>query len=381
MKKIVIAPDGFKESRSAFEVAVAMQAGVKKVWPLSETILLPVADGGHGTLETLVNNSDGCLMTTEVGDPIGRKIKAEWGALGDGKTAVIEIARASGLDLLSKSERNPQLTSTRGVGQLFKSALDEGFTEFIVGVGGSSTNDGGSGMIMELGVKLLDENGNSIGDGGSELSRLTSIDISNFDERVKKTSVTVACDVTNPLCGHHGASAIFGPQKGASPDMVIELDSALSNYSNVIEKYLGVNVSDYPGAGASGGIGAAFMAFFNAKLRIGADIILDFLDINSALNGADLVIVGEGQFDRSTVFNKAPVSVASRAKERGIPVIGIAGSLGVGFEEVHNHGIDSVFSLVNRPMSLNDALKNTDRLVEIATEEACRAINIGMKSS
>jgi len=381
MKKIVIAPDGFKESRSAFEVAVAMQAGVKKVWPLSETILLPVADGGHGTLETLVNNSDGCLMATEVADPIGRKIKAEWGALGDGKTAVIEIARASGLDLLSKSERNPQLTSTRGVGQLFKSALDEGFTEFIVGVGGSSTNDGGSGMIMELGVKLLDENGNSIGDGGSELSRLTSIDISNFDQRVKKSSVIVACDVTNPLCGHHGASAIFGPQKGASPDMVIELDSALSNYSNVIEKYLGVNVSDYPGAGASGGIGAAFMAFFNAKLRIGADIILDFLDINSTLNGADLVIVGEGQFDRSTVFNKAPVSVASRAKERGIPVIGIAGSLGVGFEEVHNHGIDSVFSLVNRPMSLNDALKNTDRLVEIATEEACRAINIGMESS
>ena len=379
LKKILIAPDGFKESLKAIEVAKSMEIGVKKVWPKIETKLLPVADGGDGTMETIIGQSNGKIYNSMVTDPLGRKIVAEWGGIESKNIAVIEIAKSSGLSLLTEEERNPLITSTRGAGQLIKEALDLGYKEIIIGVGGSATNDGGIGMLSELGVKFYNSEKKEIGDGGNALIDLEYIDTSKLDNRIKNTSIIVACDVSNPLCGPKGASAIFGPQKGATPQMVSKLDKALMNYAKIIKKDLDIDIINYPGSGASGGLGAAFMAFFGARLRLGADIVLDLLDIDTQLKDSNLVIVGEGQFDRSTIFNKAPISVAHRAKSIGIPVLGIAGSLGAGFNEIHNHGIDSMFSLVNRPMSMNDAVSNSKRLIEIATEQACRAINMGLK--
>ena len=378
MKKVVLAPQGFKESLTGMEIANAMSIGVKRVWPDVETVLIPVADGGDGTLQALVDSSDGEVRVSKVEDAIGRVIKAEWGALGNGTTAVIEVASAVGLARLTPEERDVRNSSTRGVGQLFIEALDAGFTDFIIGVGGSATNDGGAGMIQAMGGKLTDSNGKDIAPGGVALSDLAHIDISELDPRMADVNVVVACDVNNPLCGTRGASAIFGPQKGATYEDVQELDAALANFAEVISKDLNTDVADIPGAGASGGLGAGLMGFFDARLRLGADIVLEAVSLEEHLVDADLVIVGEGQFDRSTVFNKSPVAVAQRAKIRGIPVIGIAGSLGAGFAEVHDHGIDAVFSLVSRPMSLKAAMDDTKRLVAIATEEACRAIALSI---
>lgn len=360
------------------EIAVAMSIGVKQVWPEAETVLIPVADGGDGTLQALVDSSGGDVRTARVEDAIGRTIEAEWGALGNGTTAVIEVANAIGLARLSQDERDVRNASTFGVGQLFIEALDAGFSDFIIGVGGSATNDGGAGMIQAMGGKLTDSNGDDIARGGIPLSDLANIDVSDLDPRMVGANVVVACDVNNPLCGTRGASAVFGPQKGATYEDIQELDAALAKFAEVITKDLHTDVAEIPGAGASGGLGAGLMGFFDARLRLGADIVLEALSLDKHLADADLVIVGEGQFDRSTVFNKSPVAVAQRAKRRGTPVIGIAGSLGAGFREVHEHGIDAVFSLVNRPMSLKAAMEDTKRLVAIATEEACRALVINI---
>ena len=376
MKKVVIAPQEFKESLSGMEIAEAMSLGVKRVWPHAETILIPVADGGDGTLQALVDSSGGEVRTATVQDAIGRLIKAEWGALGNGTTAVIEVANAVGLARLSSEERDVRNASTFGIGQLVIEALNAEFNHFIIGVGGSATNDGGAGMIQAMGGRLSDKNGKELPRGGIALANLTTIDISDMDSRVLDADIVVACDVNNPLCGPRGASAIFGPQKGASFQDVQDLDAALANFAEVIANDLHTNVAEIPGAGASGGLGAGLMGFFDARLRLGADIVLEAVSIEDHLVGAELVIVGEGQFDRSTVFNKSPVAVAQRAKKHGTPVIGIAGSLGAGFSEVHQHGIDAVFSLVNRPMSLKTAMEDTKRLVTIATEEACRAIAV-----
>jgi glycerate kinase len=378
MKKVVIAPQGFKESRTGMEIARAMEAGVKRVWPQAQTVLVPVADGGDGTLQSLVDVSGGRVETAVVTDPLGRRIEAQWGALGDGVTAVIEMARSSGLALLARDERDPLGASTRGVGELFRAALDAGHKKFIVGIGGSATNDAGAGMAQALGARFLDRDGNDLPPGGRALARLDRIDLSGFDARIADAEVVVACDVNNPLCGDTGASAIFGPQKGATPDMVRELDAALARFAEIVKRDVGKDVSQRPGAGAAGGLGAGLMAFMDAELRLGADIVLDAVKLEKKLEGADLVIVGEGQFDKSTVFDKSPVGVAKRAAKLGVPVIGIAGSLGEGFEKLHDMGIAAVFSLVSGPMSLQDAMDDTDRLVTRATEEACRAIALGM---
>ena len=378
MNKVVLAPQGFKESLSGMEIAEAMAIGVKSVWPEAETVLIPVADGGDGTLQALVDSSGGEVRSAEVEDPIGRTIESQWGALGNGTTAVIEVASAVGLARLGQDERDVRNASTFGVGQLFIEALDAGFTDFIIGVGGSATNDGGSGMIQALGGKLTDSDGNDIARGGIALLDLVNIDVSGLDPRMANVNIVVACDVNNPLCGTRGASAIFGPQKGATAEDIQELDAALANFAEIIAKNLHKDVAEIPGAGASGGLAAGLMGFFDARLRLGADIVLEALNIEKHLKDAELVIVGEGQFDRSTVFNKSPVAVAQRAKRIGIPVIGIAGSLGAGFREVHEHGIDAVFSLVNRPMTLKAAMGDTKQLVAIATEQACRAISINL---
>ncbi len=378
--KIVIAPQEFKESLSGIEIAQAMKEGVLRVWHDADTHLIPVADGGDGTLQSLVDASNGVLMTSTLDDPLGRPIDAVWGALGDGHTAVIEMARASGLALLDSTERDPLIASTSGVGQLISHALDAGYRRLIIGIGGSATNDGGAGMAQVLGAKLLDADGNPLPPGGGALSTLDRIDASDIDPRLNATEIEVACDVTNPLCGSTGASAIFGPQKGADAEMVAHLDSALNRFGMVLKRDLAKDVMETPGAGAAGGLGAGLMAFTNARLRPGADIVIDALDVEARLEGASLVIVGEGQTDRSTIFNKAPVAVAQRAKALGIPVIAISGSLGSGYEQVHDFGIDAAFSILDGCKTLETAMSETAELVANATEQACRALSVSLKT-
>ncbi len=378
--KIVIAPQEFKESLRGIEIARAMREGVIRVWPDAETELVPVADGGDGTLQSLVDASDGEIMSATVDDPLGRPIDAIWGALGDGQTAVIEMARSSGLAILTPEERNPLITTTYGVGQLMLRALDAGYRHLIIGIGGSATNDGGAGMAQALGARLLDADGNELARGGGALAQLDRIDVSSLDPRLSETMIDVACDVNNPLCGKTGASAIFGPQKGADPETVKYLDAALHRFGELLERDLGQDVMMVPGAGAAGGLGAGLMAFTNALLRPGADIVIDALDLDARLEGASLVIVGEGQTDRSTIFHKAPVAVAQRAKVQGTPVIAISGSLGDGYQQVHELGIDAAFSILDCCMTLEDAMAETAELVTKATEQACRAVRVTVNS-
>ena len=378
--KIVIAPQEFKESLRGIEIAQAMREGVLRVWPEAETQLVPVADGGDGTLQSLVDASDGEIMTATVDDPLGRPIDVVWGALDDGRTAVIEMARSSGLALLKPEERNPLVTSTYGVGQLMSLALDAGYRHLIIGIGGSATSDGGAGMAQALGAKLLDADGNELVRGGGALADLHGIDVSELDARLAESTIDVACDVNNPLCGETGASAIFGPQKGADAAMVEYLDNALHRFGGLLLRDLGKDVMEVPGAGAAGGLGAGLMAFTNARLRPGADIVIDALDLDARLEGTSLVIVGEGQTDRSTIFNKAPVAVAQRAKARNIPTIAISGSLGDGYELVHELGIDAAFSILDCCMTLEDAMSETATLVAKATEQACRALRVSISA-
>ena len=380
MPKIVIAPQEFKGSLTAIEIARAIEAGVLRAIPHAETVLAPVADGGDGTLQALVDSSGGRIESTAVTGPLGEEIVAEWGALGDGETAVIEMARSSGLALVDLDDRDPRLATTRGVGDLIVAALDAAQSKFIIGIGGSATNDGGGGMMQALGASLLDGTGCELEPGGAALARLDRIDVSNVDPRVRSASVVVACDVNNPLCGPTGASAVFGPQKGATPEIVAELDAALGHFADIVERDLDADVRNRAGAGAAGGLGAGLMAILNAELRAGVDIVLDAVGLEERLDGADLVITGEGQIDASTVFNKAPVGVARLARRRGIPVFGLAGSLGQGYEEVHNLGIDAMFTLVDRPMTLDEALADTERLVTSLAEEATRAFAAGARA-
>ena len=376
--KIVIAPQEFKESLTGIEIARAMEEGVLRVWPDCETDLVPVADGGDGTLQSLVDASDGEILSARVEDPLGRPIDAIWGALGDGQTAVIEMARSSGIALLQPEERDPMVTSTYGVGQLMSLALDAGYRNLIIGIGGSATNDGGAGMAQALGAKLLDSVGDELSKGGGALADLHHIDVSGLDPRLADANIDVACDVNNPLCGETGASAIFGPQKGADAATVRFLDDALNRYGNVLERDLGRAVMEVPGAGAAGGLGAGLMAFTNADLRPGADIVIDALELEDRIKGASLVIVGEGQTDRSTVFNKAPVAVAQRAQRQGIPTVAISGSLGDGYELVHDHGIAAAFSILDCCMSLDEAMSETATLVTNATEQVCRTLRVNV---
>ena len=374
IKNILISPQEFKESLTGLEVANAIQEGINKVDSKIKTSLVPVADGGDGTLQTMVDVTGGEIITETVRDPLGRNIDSVWGKLGDDSSAVIEMAKASGLALLNENEKSATLTSTYGTGQLFKFALDQGIKNFIIGIGGSATNDGGAGFVSALGAKLYDENGKEVESNGISLSSIRDIDMSNFDKRVKNTSVRVACDVTNPLCGDEGASAIFGPQKGANPEEVNLLDKNLLHWASLIKDQLGKDILNVPGAGAAGGLGAGLMAFTDAELSIGANIVLDSLNYDEHLRDVDLVIVGEGSTDKSTQFNKSPVAVAMRAKKLGIPVICLSGSVGEGYSESRNLGISSFFSIVSGPIELKYAIENAHELIVKSTEEIIRSL-------
>lgn len=376
--KIVIAPQSFKASLSALEAAKAIERGVKAALPDAETVLAPVADGGDGTLDALVDSTGGRLFRSVVVGPLGQPLEASWGVMGDGRTAVIEMARASGLALVPPRHRDPRITTTRGTGEIIKEALDKGFTRVIVGLGGSATNDGGAGMAGALGVRFLDAEGKMLPDGGAALVRLDRIDVSGLDPRLAGTTIVAATDVTNPLCGPAGASAVYGPQKGATPKVVAELDAALLNFGNAVCRDVGMDVMDRPGAGAAGGLGAGLMAFTGAELRSGIDMVCDVLDFDAHLEGAALVITGEGGADRSTIYDKAPVGVARRALAHGVPTILLAGSLGPGYEELYQHGIAAIVCIADRPMSFEQSLRRTGELLEGAAHRALRLMGVGV---
>ena len=363
--KIIIAPDSYKESLTAMEVATAIENGFRQVIPNAEYIKLPMADGGEGTVQSLVDASNGTIIEHSVTGPLGEQVNGFFGLMGDGKTAIIEMAAASGLHLVSPELRNPMLTTSFGTGELILAALDKGVEHIIVGIGGSATNDGGIGMAQALGVRFLDENNKQISYGGGALDRLHHIDISNIDPRLVSVRLEVACDVDNPLCGEKGASQVFGPQKGATPEMVTQLDNNLAHYAEIIKRDLGKDVKDMAGAGAAGGMGAALLGLFNAQLRPGIEIVMDAVNLADVLKDADLVITGEGSIDSQTIHGKTPIGVARTAKRFNKPVIGIAGSLSSDCNVVHEHGIDAVFSVVPRSVSLAEALAEAAINVEL----------------
>lgn len=374
--KIVLAPDSFKESLTALEVAQAIEKGMKKVLPHADFIKVPMADGGEGTVQSLVDATGGRLISKTVTGPLGEPVEAFFGLSGDEKTAVIEMSAASGLHLVPAEKRNPLITTTRGTGELIAAALDFGIERIIIGIGGSATNDGGSGMAKALGIKLLDSEGNEIGDGGGALRDIAAIDMSNIDPRVASVSIEVACDVDNPLTGPKGASSIFGPQKGANPEMVRLLDENLIHYAQMILRDVGKDIENIAGAGAAGGLGGGLMAFLSAELKRGVDIVLEATALENQLKCADFVITGEGKIDGQTIFGKTPIGVAKTAKKYNVPVIAIAGNVGYDSHVVHEHGIDAVFSIVPGIIPLSDAFENASVYVERLAENLASVIKL-----
>lgn len=377
--KIIIAPDSYKESLSAMDVAIAIENGFKQVLPNAEYVKLPMADGGEGTVQSLVDATNGTINKHTVTGPLGQSVEGFWGLLGEGNTAVIEMAAASGIHLVAPEQRNPLITTTYGTGELIKAALDQGVKHIIVGIGGSATNDGGIGMAQALGIRLLDNQGQELGYGGGELARLATIDTSKLDPRLAQVRLEVACDVDNPLCGEKGASAVFGPQKGATPDMVTELDNNLAHYAAIIKQQLGVDVRDMAGAGAAGGMGAALLGLFDAELRPGIEIVMDAVNLDDIVADADLVITGEGRIDSQTIHGKTPIGVARTAKKHGLPVIGIAGCLSSDCGVVHQHGIDAVFAVVNRSVDLATALAEAAENVEMTARNVAAIYSVAQR--
>ena len=375
--KIIVAPQGFKATISGLEAARAIARGVSAALPDAETVLAPVADGGDGTLNALVDGTGGQVFSSTVTGPLGQMVEAQWGVMGDGRTAVIEMALASGIALVPQRRRNPRVTTTAGTGEILREALERGYDRIIVGLGGSATNDGGAGMVTALGARFLDSAGNPLPAGGSALGRLDRVEVDGLHPGLRDATIIAATDVTNPLCGPEGASAVFGPQKGATPEVVQELDAALANYARVVARDLGRDVSEHPGAGAAGGLGAGLMAFTGAALQSGIDMVCEVLGFDALLEGADLVITGEGRADHSTIFNKAPVGVARHAQAHGVPTVLLAGGLGPGYEELYDHALAAVVCISDRPMSFDVSLSRTAELLESAAERTMRLLLTG----
>jgi len=379
--KIVIASQGFKGNLSALRVSQAIEAGIRRVVPDVTTAIVPMADGGEGTMQALVDAIGGEIIPVEVTGPLGEHVTAHWGFLSDEITAVIEMAAASGLNLVPSEKRNPLLTTTYGTGELIRDALERGCRKFIIGIGGSATNDGGIGMAQALGANLLDAKGTPIALGGAALAALEQIDIATLDPRLADSDIIVACDVTNPLCGPQGASAVYGPQKGATEEMVVQLETALTHYAEVIERDLNIDIRDVPGAGAAGGLGAGLVVFLKAKLIPGVDIVIQATGLVEQLKDATLVFTGEGRIDNQTACGKTPAGVAQKAKLFGLPVIAIAGEIGDGYQAVYEQGIDTVFSIAPGPMGLNQSMSKAEQLVTDVTERAFRLFLCGVEQA
>ncbi|MEE4134406.1 glycerate kinase [Pseudomonas viridiflava] len=370
--KIVIAPDSFKDSLSAQAVADAIASGLAEVWPDAELVKCPMADGGEGTVEAVLDACEGQWMSAQVSGPLGDSVSAQWGWLAQSRTAIIEMAMASGLQLLTLKQRDACLTSTEGTGQLISAALDAGAQRVILAIGGSATNDGGSGMLSALGARFLDRDDQPLPRGGRALAELARIDLSDLDPRLANVRVEIAADVDNPLCGPNGASHIFGPQKGASPDQVLALDAALAHFADHSARTLGRDLRDSPGSGAAGGMGFAAKAYLNASFRAGVEVVADLTGLEQALVGADLVITGEGRFDAQTLRGKTPLGVARVAQRQRIPVIVLAGTLGEGYEQLYRHGISAAFALTSGPMDLEQACREAPRLLQERARDVAR---------
>ena len=377
--RIIVAPDSYKGSLSAMEVAEAMAKGIASVFPNAEIIRAPIADGGEGLVETLVESTGGLFRQKDVHGPLGDPVTARWGILGDGLTAVVEMAAASGLPLIDTSRRDPCSASTYGTGELILEVLNSGLKRLILGIGGSATNDGGTGAASALGVRFSDEAGRELPPGGASLSRLRHIDISRLDRRLDDLEILVACDVDNPLCGPRGATAVFGPQKGVTPELLPVLDAALYHYSKVAARTTGKEIMDVPGAGGAGGLGAGLLFFTTSTLMPGIDVVLEAIDFPRLAENADLVIVGEGHTDFQTAFGKAPTGVAKAAKALGLPVICLSGGLGEGYADVLDHGIDAVMAIPARCMPLEECMAAGASIVQEATERLCRTLLVGSR--
>lgn len=376
---IVIAPDSFKGSLTAAEAASAISRGVQQVFPDAALVEAPMADGGEGTLAALVQSTGGRMVSRTVLGPLSAPVEAAFGMLGDEETAVIEMAAASGLLLVPPAERNPTITTTYGTGELIRAALDLNARRILVAIGGSATNDGGAGMIQALGGRLLRADGTLIGPGGAALLELDTIDLSDLDPRLAEVELLVACDVDNPLTGPRGASAIYGPQKGATPEMVELLDRALGHLGDLIERDLGVDVRDRPGAGAAGGLGAGLMGFLGADLRPGIEVVMDAVRFDSMVEGATLVITGEGRTDGQTMAGKVPLGVARRAAQHGVPVIVISGAVTPDADALLDHNIAALLSITDGPIPLEEAMARAAELLERAAARALRLIRLGME--
>ena len=352
--KIVVAPDSFKGSLTAIEVSDAIEKGIREVFPEAEIIKIPMADGGDGTVQCLVNATGGKILEEKVIGPLGNEVWAFYGILGDRKTAIVEMAAASGLTLVPENKRDPLITTTYGTGQLIKAALNQGCRKMIIGIGGSATNDGGAGMVQALGVKLLDQEGKEVGFGGGELKKIVKIDISCMDKRLSDIKVLAASDVNNPLCGPQGASRIYGPQKGATPEIIEELDESLAYFAELIKRDLHKDIKDIPGAGAAGGLGASLIAFLNAELRPGIEIMIEAVKLEQAIKDADLVITGEGKIDSQTIYGKAPIGVAKIAKKYNVPVVAVAAIIEEDSRIFQSYGIDTLIKVSEPPMRLSE---------------------------
>ena len=371
--KLVLAPDSFKESLSARAAALAMERAVRRAIPGAETVLLPIADGGEGTMATLVFATGGRMYRVEVTGPLGSRVAARYGTLGDGATAVVEMAEASGLQLVPAENRDPRVTTTRGTGELIRHALERGARSLIVAIGGSATNDAGAGALQALGAGLFDEAGAPLGPGGGSLRHLARIDLATLDPRLAGADIRVACDVANPLCGADGASAVFGPQKGATPAMVAELDANLSRFAEVLRRDTGLDVRKAPGAGAAGGLGAALLAC-GGRLVPGIELVLDAVAFDEKVRGAIAVLTGEGRIDAQTPRGKVIAGLVTRAKQAGVPVIAFAGSVEPGFEALYDLGLLSVHSILPRPVSLAEALACGEANLEAAVFGVARVL-------
>ncbi len=371
--KVLIAMDSFKGTFSSIEAAALVEKGIKKVYKDAVIDKVSIADGGEGTVETLVESLNGKYVYKQVKGPLGETVKSNYGIIYN-DTAVIEMSKASGLTLVPEDRRNPLYTTTYGTGELIKDALDNNCSKIIIGIGGSATNDGGAGMAAALGARFLNRNGSELPFGGGALGELDVIDLSGIDKRIKNTKFLTACDVTNPLCGKNGASYVFGPQKGATPETIKILDANLKHYADIIKEVLGKDITDLPGAGAAGGLGAGLAVFLGAQLEKGIDIILDIIKIEERIKECDIVITGEGKLDSQTVYGKVPAGIASRAKKYGKAVFAIPGFIGEGGEKVYEHGIDSIMSPVVAPITMSELMNNSDRLIIDAAERLFRII-------
>ncbi|HEY8346139.1 MAG TPA: glycerate kinase [Symbiobacteriaceae bacterium] len=376
--RIVIAPDSFKGSLTAAQAAEAMARGAARVFPEAEIQTVPMADGGEGTVEALVAGTGGRIEKRTVTGPLGQPVEAHFGLLGDGKTAVIEMAAASGLLLVPKEKRDPRITTTYGTGELIRAALDLGVERIVVGIGGSATNDGGAGMVQALGGKLLKADGTPVGFGGAALLELDRIDLTGLDPRLKAVELLVACDVDNPLTGPRGASAVYGPQKGATPEMVELLDRALTHLADVVQRDLGQDLRNEPGAGAAGGLGFGLMSFLGARLRPGIEVVMEAVGIDRILAGATLVLTGEGRTDGQTLAGKVPLGVARRAAAHGVPAVVISGAVTADADALLSHNIAALVSIVSGPMSLEEAMANAGELLERASAHVLRLVRVGM---